>query len=398
MPGPLNRLRGLRIAHLIETDGPGGAERTVANIATALQDAGSENLVILPANGEGWLASELAGTGVAVEHFHLDRPVSPACGRWLAATLSRYRASVAHSHEFSMAVYGAWAAWRAGIPHVITMHGSRYYAQRLRRRLAMRMAVAASGQLVAVSKPLAGHLSTALWVGTSRVAVVPNGVTFRPVRDSTLRAELGLEQDARLLVAVGNLYPVKGHRVLLEAFAMLQDRHRSVHVALAGRGELAGELAAWVHEQGLAHRVHFLGLRSDIPNLLAGTDIFVLPSLSEGLPLALLEAMFAGRPIVATRVGEVPTALGEGDAGLLVEPGDPAALAAALDRLLSDPTGAQELARHAERRAASLYDVSHMVAQYVRIYGELLPDRSTSYPTSLEHAAVRYPPPSRPLA
>lgn len=374
MPTPLDRLRGVRIAHLIETDGPGGAERTVVNIASGLQAAGSENLVILPANGEGWLARELADTGVAIEYFRLDRPLSPACARWLAATLRRYRAAVAHSHEFSMAVYGGWAAWRSGIPHVITMHGSRYYAGRLGRRLAMRIAVAASGKLVAVSKQLASHLSADLWLRASRVSVVANGVQSRPIVDSSLRAELGLAHDDRLLLTIGNLYPVKGHRVLLTALALLRERQPTVHVALAGRGELAHELQTSAAQQQLGDRVHFLGLRSDIPNLLAGADIFVLPSLSEGLPLALLEAMFAGRPIVATSVGEVPTALGEGAAGLLVEPGDPAALAAALHRLLSDPKEAERLGQQAARRAETLYEVSQMVAEYARIYGDLLPE------------------------
>ncbi len=369
---PLERLRGLSIAHLIETDGPGGAERTVANIATRLQAAGTENLVILPANGEGWLERELSGTGVVVEHFRLERPVSPTCAKWLAATLRRHRAAIAHSHEFSMAVYGAWASWRAGIPHVITMHGSRYYAAALRRRLAMRLAVAASGSLVAVSQRLAGSLSTDLRVRLSRITVVANGVRPRAHADSSLRAELGLAPDQRLLLAVGNLYPVKGHRVLLAALASLSDRYPNVHLALAGRGELADELQAWAREHHIADRVHFLGLRADVPNLLSSADIFVMPSLSEGLPLALLEAMFASRPIIATRVGEVPTALGEGAAGLLVEPGNSEALAGALDRLLQDPEAAQRLGAQAAARAAALYDISHMVAHYASIYVDLL--------------------------
>ena len=106
-------VRGLRIAHLIESDGPGGAERMVASLATALQSAGAENVVIVPATGEGWLARELSGTGVQVEGFHLDRPFSPAFARSLTATLQRHRIALAHSHEFTMAVYGAWAARRA---------------------------------------------------------------------------------------------------------------------------------------------------------------------------------------------------------------------------------------------------------------------------------------------
>src|SRR5688572_25154001 len=97
----------MRIAHLIESDGPGGAERVVAQLATSLQAAGTENVVFLPAHGEGWLAEQLRGSGVAIEHFHVDRPLSPSCARSLTEAFRRHRITVAHSHEFSMAVYGA---------------------------------------------------------------------------------------------------------------------------------------------------------------------------------------------------------------------------------------------------------------------------------------------------
>src|SRR3989442_12030938 len=131
------RLRGVRLAHVIESDGPGGAERMLASLAAELQAAGAENVVILPAEGEGWLARELSGTGVQIELFRLDRPISPAFARWLAETLRRHRVTLAHSHEFTMAVYRAWAARRAGIPHLFTMNRSRYYPGRLSRRVAI---------------------------------------------------------------------------------------------------------------------------------------------------------------------------------------------------------------------------------------------------------------------
>ena len=155
-------IQGLPIAHLIESDGPGGAETVVVQLATALQAAGARNVVFLPANGEGWLARQLEGSGVAIEYFHVERPVSPACARSLHQAFRRHRIAIAHSHEFSMAVYGAWAAWRHGIPHIITMHGGRYYAGRLRRRLALRAAVAMSARTVAVSAPLASAASA--WI------------------------------------------------------------------------------------------------------------------------------------------------------------------------------------------------------------------------------------------
>jgi len=126
----MTSVRGLRIAHLIESDGPGGAERMVASLAIELQSAGADNVVFVPERGEGWLGRELRGTGVRTEVFRIDRPLSPAFARWLAGVLRRYQIDLAHSHEFSMAVYGAWASRKAGIPHLFTLHGSRYYAER----------------------------------------------------------------------------------------------------------------------------------------------------------------------------------------------------------------------------------------------------------------------------
>jgi glycosyltransferase involved in cell wall biosynthesis len=255
-----NRVAGLRIAHLIESDGPGGAERVVAGLATALQAAGAQNVVFLPARGEGWLARELEGSGVAIEYFTIDRPLSPQCARGLVRAFCRHRFDVAHSHEFSMAIYGAWAAWRAGVAHVITMHGSRYYNDRFRRRLAMRAAMAASDQVVAVSEPLAQAIANDLGVSRSRVAVLSNGVRHDEPERITLRDELGLSPDDRLIVAVGNLYPVKGHVHAIDALARLAAGHPSVHLAISGRGELEGALLARAREHGLEHRVHLLAV------------------------------------------------------------------------------------------------------------------------------------------
>jgi len=254
---------------------------------------------------------------------------------------------------------------------VITMHGGRYYAGRFRRRLALRLALGLSDRMVAVSHRLAADLRRELRVAASRISVLPNGVRAERAQPAAVRGELGLDPNDRLLLSVGNLYPVKGHLHLVDALGVLGGRHGAVHLAIAGRGDLADSLQARAHELGLGARVHLLGLRSDIPALLAAADAFVLPSLSEGLPLALLEAMFAGRPIVASEVGEVGAALGDGDAGLLVPAGDSKALAAALGEVLGDPARARELGERAARRAAAEYDVSQMVRRYAAVYDEV---------------------------
>jgi len=368
----LARLRGLRIAHLIETNGPGGAERMLVHLASELQAAGCHNLVIVPEGGEGWLPQQLAGTGVTVETFRLDRPLSPAFARRLTSLLRHHRITLAHSHEFTMAVYGAWAAWRAGIPHVTTMHGGRYYARQLRRRVALRAAFALTGRVVAVSRDLAAHLSRDLWFPASRITTVGNGVRPSRAQQSSAREELGLGPADRLVVAVGNLYPVKGHRHAVHALGLVQRPERRVHLAIAGRGDLDEALRAQALELGVADRLHLLGLRSDVANLLAGADVFVLPSLSEGLPIAILEAMFAGCAIVASDVGDVRAALEDGRAGMLVPPGDAPALARALGDLLDAPARARDFGVRAQRRAMQEYDVTRMAARYAAIYTDLL--------------------------
>jgi glycosyltransferase involved in cell wall biosynthesis len=379
--------RAVRIAHLIECDGPGGAERMVASLAIELQRAGTKNLVIVPANREGWLEAQLAGSGVEIDHFRLDRPVSLTCARWLADLLRAHRISLAHCHEFSMGVYGAGAAWRAGIPHLVTMHGGRYYAERLRRRVALRAGVALGGHVVAVSHNLARQLRRDLWLPASRVSMIPNGVRYVAATHSTLRDELQLAPHDRLAVAVGNLYPVKGHRFAVLALALLRDRYPGLHLAIAGRGDLADSLRRQAEDFGVGARLHLLGLRADIPNVLAGADMFVLPSLSEGLPLALLEAMLSGCPIVASDVGEVRTVLGDGAAGVLVPAGDAPALAEALAGLLQAPDRARELGRRAQQRASSEYGIERMVARYAALYHQLLPSEAREL-HSIERATV----------
>jgi len=372
---------GLRVAHLIESDGPGGAERVVVHMATTLQAAGVGNVVFVPAHGEGWLERQLQGSAVAVEHFSLDRPLSPACARSLAAAFRRHSITIAHSHEFSLAIYGSVASWLAGVNHVTTMHGNRYYAGRRRRRLAMRLAIALSGRTVAVSDTLADHISKDLGVARARIGTIANGVSFTPGERPTLRRELGLEPDDRLLVAVGNLYPVKGHRYLIDALAILAARYPRLHLAISGRGHLAGALTAQAIARGIGDRVHLLGLRSDIPSVLAAGDIFVMPSLSEALPLSLLEAMFARLPIVATDVGDVSVALDGGAAGVLVEPANAPALAIAIARLLEDPSGASVVAQRALERARAEYDVRQMVQRYLAAYSALVPTRQSRIPS-----------------
>ena len=363
----------MNIALLIETDGPGGAEQVVAHLAEGLLARGAAVTVLVPAGGEGWLRARLAETGASVTELPLGGPVSIGAIDAVATALRRTGARLLHTHEFGQAFVGACAARRAGVPHLITMHGGRYFAERWRRRILLRSAVALSAAITAVSTPLAAELERRLQLRRGRVRRIPNGARPAPGGSDGIRRSLGLPAETPLLLAVGNLYPVKGHQHLLSALALLAERSPPPHLAIAGRGGEEEALRAQAERTALTDRVHLLGMRADVGALLRSADLFVHPSLAEGLPLAVLEAMFAARPIIATAVGEVPTVLDGGNAGLLVPAGDPSALAAAIRRLLDDRSTATALGRAAAVRAALHYQIDQMVGRYVSLYEAIAP-------------------------
>jgi glycosyltransferase involved in cell wall biosynthesis len=358
------------VALMLETDGPGGAEVMLLHLAEELRSRGHDVLPVGPDDGCGWLSGQLREHGFQPATFSLRRPLDWRCLRGLVELLYSRRVDVVHSHEFTMAVYGAAAARRLGKRHVITMHGGRYFATRWRRRVAMRWAVRRSDALVAVSGATAADLRQTLGLASTAVTVIPNGVPFREGEREHVRQELGVAPNELLFVSVGNLYPVKGHMLLLKALASLHrsGRERPWRLAIAGRGEEEGPLRAYAAAEGLDGRVHLLGYRQDIPDILAAADLFVMPSLSEGLPLALVEAMSAGLPVVASEVGGIPEVVEHDHEALLVPAGEPEALAAALSRLMHDDAAREALGAAARRRALSDFGVRAMGDAYERLY------------------------------
>jgi glycosyltransferase involved in cell wall biosynthesis len=364
------RRSSLSIALLLESDGPGGAERMLLQLAEALRDRGHTVCPVGPAQGCGWLADEFRRRGFTPELFVVRRHPDLRCLLGLVRTLRRRGVEVVHSHDFTMAVYGAAAAALLGRPHVITMHGGRYFAGRWRRRAALRWATARSAGAVAVSAALQADLATVLRVPRATFRVVHNGIRPGVGSPEGVRRQLGIGAEAPLIVAIGNLYPVKGHLVLLQAMRALRENplFADCHVVIAGRGEEEAGLRAYAVAQGLAPYVHLLGYRDDVADLLAAADVLALPSLSEGVPLALLEAMFAGTGIVASAVGGVPEVVTSEREALLVPPGDPGSLATALARLLQDRALRRRLGDAARQRAEREFAVDTMVDGYMRVY------------------------------
>lgn len=360
----------LRVAMLLESDAPGGAEGMVLLLAEELRRRGHRVCPVGPDIGSGWLAEQFRARGFEPETFSIRRPLDWRCLRGLVQLLERHEIDVVHSHEFAMSVYGAAAARLRRKPHIITMHGGQYFAQRWWRRLALRWACGASAHVIAVSRATERHLQQALRLAPDVIGVIHNGVPFQAAQRDPVRRELALTDNEVLIVAVGSLYAVKGHMVLLRAVAeMVRDGAAApFRVAIVGRGEEESALRTFAQEHDLADRVMLLGYRSDIPAVLAAADIFAMPSLSEGLPLALLEAMFAGKAVVASNVGGIPEVVTSEIDGVLIPADDPGALVLALRRLIDDPVHRATLGRNAQRRAGTHFSVQQMTDAYEHLY------------------------------
>ena len=236
-----------------------------------------------------------------------------------------------------------WAARRAGVAGVVLRVGGVHDVKPGWRGWKYRHALAHYADALLVnSRAVAVHLAALVPEDRRRrIHLVPNGIVPATAPPAPLREELGLG-DAPLMAAVGELSQRKGYDVLLRALVRME--RQDAHLAVAGYGAEAAALRALAEELGVERRVHFLGRRPDVPAVLAAADVFVTASRSEGMAVALLEAMAAGRPAVATDVGGVWEALaardGRGAAGWIVPTDDPAALARTLDEVVADNSGA----------------------------------------------------------
>lgn len=323
------------ILHLIETGGPGGAEQMLLRLADEYARRGIRQMVCL--RKDGWLAEE-------VRRRNLELIIEPLGGLPDLAWLRKlHRCSIdsgvsaIHAHEFAMNVRGAMLGKWLGVLVVATVHGKGYYGDKWSRKEAYKL-VSRLANLVAVSGDIREHLVRHCGLDARRVKVIPNGIDvdrfrFDPDKRKVFRKHLGVPDSTLLLGSVGSYYPVKGHSYLINAMKNIVAINSNVKLVLAGQGPLQDDLRNLAVASGLEDYVHVVGYIDDTVGLLSALDIFVMPSLSEGLPLALLEAAANGRPIVASRVGGIPEIINHQVNGVLVSPTDVNALADALVEL-----------------------------------------------------------------
>lgn len=364
------------ILYLSTSSGPGGAERVISNLSASLDPARYRAILCL--FRPGWIQEHTENRGVRTY-------VIPTQGmfdwRWVLRVkrlLKDEHVDLIHAHEFDANVQGTFVAALSGVPLVATVHGKNYFWEKLRRRLAYQW-VSRNATMVAVSENLKQFIVEKVGVDSGHVKVVYNGVDLLPhcgpADIDQCRKELDLPTGDQIVGVVGNLYPVKGHQYLIAAIPAVLAKCPNTTFIFAGRGQLEGELKEQVHQLGVAPKVRFLGLRQDIPRILAVLHAFVLPSLSEGLSLAILEAMVAGKPVIATDVGGNPELVEDSETGYLVPSQNSQALADRLISLLMNRDRALQFGKVGQLRAQGQFSLRTMVREYQAIYDQCIEAR-----------------------
>jgi glycosyltransferase involved in cell wall biosynthesis len=364
------------ILHLIETGGPGGAEKVFLDVATRLRVGELRNEVAV--GREGWLAEEARRRGLQPAILPAQGSLNADYLKQLVRLIRRQDARVVIAHLFGAAVYGSLAGLLTGVPVISVLHGQSDIAERERFAALKRWIVArGSRHVVFVSQALRDFLQARLVLPADKATVIENGIDtafMTPADGESVRTALDFPGGTFLVGSVGNVRPAKGYETLLRGAQIVRAQRPQVRFAIAGdtSGSLYPQLERLRDSLGLSDTVRFLGLRRDVSQVLAALDLFVLSSDTEGFSLALVEAMASGRCVVATRSGGPEALVEHGRTGLLVPPRDPAALAQTIISLVDDAPRRAQLAAAARQAVTERFDNARMIGDYARLVSSVL--------------------------
>lgn len=364
----------MNITHFVENLERGGLERVVINLVHAQREAGHRCRVICLFQ-RGTLAQELIDAGIEVTACGKRRGPDLLALLRARKAIARGSCDVLHSHNDLAHYYAVAAATGLKVGRIVnTRHGMAVRATSGRRAWLYRKSMHATDTVVAVGETVRRFFVQAGIRPRTGVVSIPNGIQVQGFRSANaaahaqLAAALGLPAHTRLLGTVGRLNPVKDQAGLIRAFGLVKQAVPDCALVIVGDGALRAELEALAAAQGVGDAVFFLGARNDVASLLESLDLFVLPSLSEGYSMALLEACAAGLPIVATDVGGTAEIVRDGVNGLMVPPSDPGKLASAISGLLRDPQRSAAFGRAGRDWVLVEGSFRTMADRYARIY------------------------------
>jgi L-malate glycosyltransferase len=369
--------RTLQLVHRLEF---GGAELLAERFANRF--GGGERVVVACLDGEGPLAERLRALGMTVVDL-ARRPgaIDFACVRRLRSLVAAEKIELVHAHQTTPFFYALLARglFRSRPRILFTEHG-RFFPDRgsRKRALLQRLLLGRNDLVVAVGESVKQAVVKYEGVPANRVHVVYNGIPVTAhdgidLDRAAVRKELGVPEQAFVVIQVARLDETKNHRMALEAFRLFAAGYPPALLILVGDGPERERLERAAAEFHLNAKVKFLGSRSDVRRLLSAADVAILTSLSEGIPLSLIEAMAGGLPIVATSVGGVPEVVEHGETGLLVPSENPSALSEALRSLANDSELRTRLGDAGRRRAHEKFDEERMFAEYAELLGARLP-------------------------
>lgn len=380
-------MRRHRIFAVIASSDAGGAEETFATLLRHLDRRRFE--VFVACHGRGLFFEEYERHASRIWALDLRRVIDLRTVARLARLMRDTRCDLVHTYLWSADLIGGLAARLAGIRATVATVTSEYFLTlgapsrlvALRRRLlsrTYRSTYRLASRVVTMSRFLASDLSDrpGLRVPARKIEVI-----YNPLDEARLAGALAAAPalvratGSPVVVTVANFHPVKGHEALVRAMPAVVARHPDARFVLVGDGPTRPAIELLVRSLGLAPHVVFTGQLLNGAAAMRGADLLVLPSLSEGLGVVLLEAFALGTPVVASRTGGIPEVLGENEAGLLVPPGDPGALAGAMLRALDDPAATAARVARGRQRLAERFSVEQFVERTERLYLDLLAAR-----------------------
>jgi glycosyltransferase involved in cell wall biosynthesis len=363
----------------------GGAEVLAARLARRLSN--TYRFVFACLEGLGSLGEELRADGFPVHVLGRRPGIDWRCVRRLRAVLRDEGVSVSHAHQYGPFFYSALARLPVGrSPVLFTEHGRAFPdPPKWTHWVTNRLLLQRRDRVVGVGQGVSRVLVEIEGFPGHRVETIYNGVDLpaygaaAPDRAS-VRSRIDVGPADFVVVQVARLDPIKDHATALRALEHAVRQRPSVRLVIVGDGPQSESIANLVRARELGPYVRLLGHRSDIPQLLGAADLVLLTSLSEGIPLSLIEAMGAGLPVVATRVGGVPEVVEEGRTGLLAPAGDDEQLAGLILRLAADPELRERLGQAGRERAVEFFSEDRMVASYDQIYHDLATGRRLARP------------------
>ena len=375
IPASASKRRKLRVVTMVDRLMTSGGEIVAARVALNLDPDRFESILCSTRPSEDETVRLAKEAGVRV--LTLDRRSRLDVIRWspLLELLRRERIDILHAHKFGSNAWAAVLGRLARVPVIVAHeHTWAYSGQPLRRFIDRELIGRSADAFLAVSPEDRRRMIEFERIDPTKVRYIPNGIPALAAGDGTaLRHSLGASSKTPVIGTVCALRPQKAIDVLLTAIATLAAERPDVRVVIVGDGPERPHLERVSEELGLAGTVQFLGSRpqEELPDILAAIDIAVSSSRYEGMPLAIIEWMAAGKAIVATRVGGVPALIEDDVDGLLVDPGDPNQLSEAIGRLLRDADLRSALGMRAARRQRSTFDLHHMVSSLEALYEAL---------------------------